>query len=212
MRHAVLMATLAAIACAIATSRVIGQYAGNTGVGGIGAPGAGGQVNPQVNTALYGGGVPASVRYASVGSTSVAMRSEVRYAAWSSGALPSDIRMGYASLGPLNPAGPLAYIPPAKPSYLPSPSTATPAAAGSSAFSNTAIRYASRAPGSASSTYVAPVSAGARPMGSQSMTGGPINAGPINAGPINTAVGAPAPINPAINRGPINAGAIRYSP
>ena len=161
---------------------VVAQYAKPVQSGG----GGGGQVNPQVNTALYGGGVPASVRYSGVGSTSVPMASEVRYAAWSSGALPSDIRMGHASLGPMHPAGPLAYIPPPGPSYLPKPQTAPPSAVGGAAYTNASIRYsAPAAPAGAAprSPYVAPASVTPAPISS-----GPINAGPINSGPINGSV------------------------
>ena len=148
---------------------------------------SGGQVNPQVNTALYGGGVPASVRYSSVGSTSVAMRSEVRYAAWSSGALPSDIRMGHASLGPLHPAGPMAYIPPPGPSYLPKPQTAPPSAIGGAAYTNPSIRYSAPA-GIPSSTYIAPRSVAPAPVSSPLVSSGPVSSGAINSGPINGSV------------------------
>jgi hypothetical protein len=147
---------------------------------------SGGQVNPQVNSALYGGGVSASVRYAGVGSTSVAMGSEVRYASWTSGALPSDISMGRASLGPLHPAGPMAYVPPPKPSYMPSPSTSVPQAVGKGAFDTGSIRYSgSRA--SSTATYMAPQSVGGA-VSRAAPVGGQVNAGPINAGPISGAV------------------------
>jgi len=173
---AVAAATLSILACALSSAWVLAQYT---------KPGqSGGQVNPQVNTALYGGGVPASVRYSSVGSTSVPMSSEVRYAAWSSGALPSDIRMGYASLGPMHPAGPLSYIPPPAPSYQPKPQTAPPSASGGSAYTNASIRYSTHAapvPAASGSAYVAPVAPA--PVSS-----GPITAGPINSGPINGSV------------------------
>src|SRR5438046_3775493 len=119
---------LPALICALAGAWVLAQ---------LGKPSqSGGQVNPQVNTALYGGGVPASVRYANASSTSTPMASELRYAYVKSGALPSDIRMGYAALGPITPGGPMAYIPPSTPSYLPQPATAPPSALGSAAYSN----------------------------------------------------------------------------
>src|SRR5690348_15386563 len=75
----------------------------------------------QVNRQIYGnaGPSPASVRYAPqyLGATATAMPSsvllpsEVRNAYVRSGALPSDIRMGYNAIGPLAPGGAIAYIP-----------------------------------------------------------------------------------------------------
>jgi hypothetical protein len=171
----------AALAIAFSGAWVLGQYAKPVQSSAVG------QVNPQVNTALYGGGVPASVRYSGVGSTSVAMGSEVRYAAWSSGALPSDVRMGYANLGPMHPAGPLAYIPPPAPSYTPKPQTAPPPAIGGAAYTNASIRY-SAPTGAAGSTYVAPRSVAPAPVASPLVSPGPINSGPINSGPINGSV------------------------
>ncbi len=148
-----------------------------------------GQVNPQVNTELYGGGVSASVRYANMYSSSRPMDSELRYAYAASGALPSDIRMGYAALGPLTPSGPMAYIPPSTPSYMPQPSTAPPAALGSAAYSNASVRYSGAGPGSASSSsYVAPRSVSSASISPGLVSQGPINSGPINSGPINGAV------------------------
>src|SRR5688500_10629138 len=115
------------------------------------------------------------------------MGSEVRYAAWSSGALPSDIRMGHASLGPMHPAGPLAYVPPPVPNYLPKPQSAPPSAIGGAAYTNASIRYSSPA-GAAGSTYVAPKSLTPAPVSSPLVSSGPINCGPINSGPINGSV------------------------
>ena len=76
------------------------------------------QVNPQV----YRGGAPSSspgaVRYSTslLANSSQALPSQVRYAAFTSGALPSTIKMNYNAMGPLAPGGALAYIPPA-PNY-----------------------------------------------------------------------------------------------
>ena len=171
------------------------QYPVNTRVGG------GGQVNPQVsrqvNVGLQGTPMTGSVRYAP---TSVAMQSEVRNAYWQSGALPSDIKMGYAALGPLTPGGAMDYIPP-KPNYLTKPSAAPPAPMGSSAFSTGSIRYA---PAPALSWSGAPAAAAAKPM-----TPAPL-ASPNLAGRTMTPV---APMSHApMNSGPINTGAIRYAP
>lgn len=168
-------ALCAALAIAFSGAWILAQFAKSN------------QVNPQVNTALYGGGVPASVRYSSVGSTSVPMASEVRYAAWSSGALPSDIRMGRASLGPMHPAGPLAYVPPPGPSYLPKPQTAPPAAVGSSAYSNASIRYSAPAM-NLGSTYVPAISVAPAPVSAPLVSSGPINSGPSNSGSISGSV------------------------
>jgi len=143
----------------------------------------GGQVNPQVNTALYGGGVPASVRYANAGNTSRPMASELRYAYVKSGALPSDIRMGYAQLGPLNPSGPMAYIPSATPSYMPQPNTAPPSAMGASAYSSGSIRYSSPA-AAPSASYVAPRAVTAPQVSRALVSRGPVNSGPVNSGAI----------------------------
>ena len=60
-----------------------------------------GQINPQVNSELYGHGTVNSIKYNSI--SSVPMQSELRHAYWQSGATPSDIRMGYAALGPMTP-------------------------------------------------------------------------------------------------------------
>jgi hypothetical protein len=106
----------------------------------------------QVNTQVYGAGPSNSVRYAEQrGKYSTPMDSEWRHAYWKSGALPSDVRMGYAALGPMNPSGPMAYIPP-KPSYLNKPSGPQPEAKqptnyssnrSSNQSSNQSVRYAS---------------------------------------------------------------------
>ena len=162
---------------ALATAYVLAQYPG-------GAPPVG-QVNPQVNTALYGGGVPASVRYAGAQNSSNPLPSEWKYAAWKSGALPSDIRMGYNAIGPMAQGGPMAYIPSATPNYFPTPSTAPPKAMGSGAYSNASIRYSS--PSAPSAAYVPPVSHSAQ-VSPALVSRGPVNSGPVNSGPINTSV------------------------
>jgi len=74
----------------------------------------------QVNNQIYGNSGP-SVRYGygpgyANYPTSRLMPSENRNLVVRSGALPSDVRMGYASVGPLAPQGFQAYVPPA-PSY-----------------------------------------------------------------------------------------------
>ena len=159
--------------CTVAAAYVLAQYpAGQPAVG---------QVNPQVNTALYGGGVPSSVRYATP-NTSNPLPSEFKYAAWKSGALPSDIRMGYAAMGPMSAGGPMDYIPASTPSYVPKPNTAPPSAMGSAAYSNASIRYSSPAP--ASAAYVPPVSH-SNQVSPALVSRGPVNSGPINSGPIN---------------------------
>ena len=163
---------VAAAAVCAASAWIFAQLPHQTGIF------TAGQVNPQVNTALYGGGVPASVKYANAGSTSMPMQSEVRYAYWKSGALPSDIRMGYAELGPMTPAGPMAYIDAAKSNYVPTKSSAPPTAMGSAAFSGGgSIRYSSSPAPSAS--YIAPKS-----VSPALVSQGPINPGPINGGAI----------------------------
>ena len=162
---------LAAAAVCAASALLFAQLPHQTGI-------FTGQVNPQVNTALYGGGVPASVKYANAGSTSTPMQSELRYAYWKSGALPSDIRMGYAQIGPMNPQGPMAVIDAATPNYMPVKSTAPPAAMGSAAFSGGgSVRYSSSPAPSAA--YVPP-----RSVSPALVSQGPINSGPINGGAI----------------------------
>jgi hypothetical protein len=107
-------------------------------------------VNTQVNTQVYGAGPSNSVRYAQQrGTYSQPMNSEWRHAYWKSGALPSDVRMGYAALGPMTPSGPMAYIPP-KPSYLDKPAPTAPAPSRPTNFSTNqstsqSVRYATNA-------------------------------------------------------------------
>jgi hypothetical protein len=97
----------------------------------------------RVNTQVYGGGVSNSVRYAQQRDRySTAMNSEWRHAYWKSGALPSDVRMGYAALGPMSPSGPMAYIPP-KPSYLNKPAAPQPQAQRPASYTSPSVRYSS---------------------------------------------------------------------
>ena len=129
-------------ACAAAS--VWAQYRVDTRYTGVNQ-----QVNTRANTQLYGSsGVGGSVRYAGRQGTSEPMNSEWRHAYWKSGATPSDIRMGYAALGPLDPRGPMAYIP-QKPAYTqrsgvaapPPPSTTLP-----KTYSTGSVRYSSPRP------------------------------------------------------------------
>jgi hypothetical protein len=76
----------------------------------------------QVNRQVYRGGVqstsPGAVRYSTslLANSSQALPSQVRYSAFTSGALPSELKMNYNAIGPLAPSGAMAYIPPA-PNY-----------------------------------------------------------------------------------------------
>jgi hypothetical protein len=67
------------------------------------------QVDNRMNGELYGGGTGSGMRYAMP--QSELLPSEVRNAAWCSGALPSDIRLNRLSIGPLAPWGSINYIP-----------------------------------------------------------------------------------------------------
>ena len=147
-----------------------------------------GQVNPQisrqVNVGLQGTPMTGSVHYAP---TSIAMSSEVRQAYWQSGALPSDVRMGFASLGPMTPGGAIDYIPP-KPSYLTKPAGAPPAPSGSKAYSTGSIRYAPPAlPATGTAQIVSPNLAGTSMSFAAPMSAGAINSGPVNTGSIRYA-------------------------
>lgn len=68
------------------------------------------QLNPQLNTELYGRGV-GSVRSANLPFHQAALTSDWRHNAFLSGSLRSDIRGQYLLQGPLAPSGPTAYIP-----------------------------------------------------------------------------------------------------
>lgn len=77
----------------------------------------------RVNNQIYGNSGP-SISYAGGHSSygqatgsSVAMQSEVRNAAFRAGAMPSEVRMNYAALGPMMQGGPMAYIPASGPRY-----------------------------------------------------------------------------------------------
>jgi hypothetical protein len=129
-----------------------------------------GQVNPQLNTEIYGRGTTTgSVRYTPA-STSMAMNSEVRYAAWSSGATPSSIRANYGRIGPLAPGGAMDYIPAAQ-SYAAPVNRAPPEAMGSAAFSTGSVRYST------------PRSSQANLASSAQISSALVSAGPITAGP-----------------------------
>jgi hypothetical protein len=93
------------------------------------------QVNPRVDNSLYGAANSGSVRY-SGGSSSVAMRSEVRHAYYQSGALPSDIKMNQNAAGPMTQGGNMAYIP--KPMHAPGTGY-TPRPQGHSAYSTGSV-------------------------------------------------------------------------
>jgi hypothetical protein len=129
------------------------------------------QVQTQVNPELNGRGMTNSVRYSNV-PTSYALPSEVRYAYWKSGALPSEIQMNAAAIGPMAPGGPIAYVPP-PPSYQTKPATPIPAP---QTFSTGAtIRYS--AP---SNSYTPPAYSSSAAVAPSMVSQGPINAGPIN--------------------------------
>jgi hypothetical protein len=107
-------------------------------------------VSMQVNTELRPSSQSsASIRYAQDRAYSRPMNSEFRHAYWKSGALPSDVKMGYNIMGPMA-ADPLSYIP-AKPSYAqkPAPTPPTPQRLPPTAYTNQSIRYSSPAPPSA---------------------------------------------------------------
>jgi len=134
----------------------------------------GGQINPQVNNELYGGGVPSSVRYSQTSHMNNPLPSEWRYAARASGSLPSDIKMNYNAMGPMAEGGPMAYIN-NTPTYAPSPNKAPPSAMGHSAYGgNNISSYSS--PGAGSSG--AAMSQGPRnaQMSAPSLSQGPMNA------------------------------------
>jgi hypothetical protein len=140
------------------------------------------QVNPQaprqVNNALYGGGTSGSMRYSWGPSYttkySQALPSEVRYAQIKSGALPSEIRMNAAAIGPMAPQGPIAYVPPARDPYA-KPDRPAPSPQGGAAFSTGAsgtIRYSgsSTASASASPLMSAPMNTSVKSAAAQPAT------------------------------------------
>lgn len=74
-----------------------------------------GAVNNRVGGELYGNNTNmGSVRYAAYSQRTV-LPSEARYATWRSGALPSEIAMNAAAVGPLAPNGAISYVPPPSP-------------------------------------------------------------------------------------------------
>jgi hypothetical protein len=132
------------------------------------------------------------------------MRSELRNAYVRSGALPSDIRMGYAAVGPLSPSGPLAYIPPAPNYRAPAGSTVqgnyvnTMSVTANSMTANNlnSIRY--------SGTTAVPQAS--YPTMATNPAPAPANA--LNPGPLNASVSAP--VNPFVASFTGNS-TIRYS-
>ena len=143
------------------------------------------QVNRQVHAGSYGPS-PGSVRYAPqyLGPTSYApgstrmLPSEVRNYYSRSGATPSQIRTGYAAIGPSAPGGQASYLQPA-PTYGrqagPAGNRVNPMVASNSAASAGSIRYANSvpanvglsagvaSPGFTPSVYQAPISMSASP-------------------------------------------------
>src|SRR3954464_4905100 len=99
-------AARATLAVAVVAVAAVAQYQVNRQVGPVYSQGAG------------------SVRYANVAArptvTSNLLPSEARNAYYKSGALPSEIRMNFAAVGPLAPSGVRAYIP------APTPATGRP--------------------------------------------------------------------------------------
>src|SRR4051794_21035251 len=70
-----------------------------------------GQVQTRVGGELYGNNPNmGSVHYAARSQPNL-LPSEARYATWRSGALPSEIAMNAAAVGPLAPNGAISYIP-----------------------------------------------------------------------------------------------------
>jgi hypothetical protein len=183
-RRASAAAKLLTIACA--TAWVWGQTRVDNRVGV--------QVNTRVNNQLYGDGgrTGASIRYAQATQSSVPMRSEVRHAYWQSGATPSDLRMGYAALGPMAPGGVMSYIP-AKPDYTQRrPSTPAPtqrpryAGTGQSTYTGQSVRYSSpSAPGPSAVRSQAPSRAVTPSKVSSALVAPTINnASPASAGSV----------------------------
>jgi hypothetical protein len=169
--------------------------------------------NTRVNNGLYGAGTVGSVQYARgpVHQTSQ-LRSEVRHAYWKSGALPSDVKMNYAAMGPLASGGAISYIPSSKeyassktvvqdplkqpPSMqrravppAPAPSSVTTTYGGGGTPGLGTVTYSaprSRASQSLSATLAAPTPiAGARPLPAGEIPTGEIPArlGPSSEGP-----------------------------
>lgn len=90
-----------------------------------------GAVNNRVGGELYGNNTNmGSVRYAAYSQRTV-LPSEARYATWRSGALPSEVAMNAAAVGPLAPNGAISYVPPPSPVQsamkMPSPQLYNPA-------------------------------------------------------------------------------------
>jgi hypothetical protein len=147
----------------------------------------------RVNTQVYGAGPSNSVRYAQQrGTYSTPTNSEWRHAYWKSGALPSDVRMGYAALGPMNPSGPMAYIPP-KPSHLNKPAAPQPQAQRPTNYSNESVRYSS-----ASSRYAMPSASPAQRSQTTSASSPQVSSALSPSRPMNSAA-------------PASTGSVRYA-
>jgi len=104
-RHPVARAAVA-LCVLLAAVVALAQWQVNTQVG---------QVNNRVGGELYGNNNIGSVRYSATPQQNL-LPSEARYATWRSGALPSEIAMNAAAVGPLAPNGAISYVP--KPSPL----------------------------------------------------------------------------------------------
>jgi hypothetical protein len=171
------------------------------------------QVNPQVQTQVRVGlgstPMTGSVRYAQ---TSMPMQSEVRYAYAKSGALPSDIRMGYASLGPMTPGGAIDYIPD-PPSWTQSKTGPPPSPQGAAAYGVGSVRYAP-----STSVNSAPLPVAISPSLVQ-----PSNLAIPKASPLPTQPPKPKPMpstpktpstyaSPGATVPPASMGSVRYAP
>jgi hypothetical protein len=144
-------------------------------------PYASNQVNPRVNSALYSTASSGSIRYGL--SSSQPMASELRHAYWQSGALPSDVRMNYAAMGPL--ADRFSYIP-STPSYQSKNMGPAPHAQGAGAYGMGTIRYGGTGGGGApSSTMVSPTL-----MSAPSVSRGSVGAYSVSRGPMSSGMGS----------------------
>jgi hypothetical protein len=136
------------------------------------------RVENRVNTALYSGGRVGSVRYTPAASSQM-LPSEFRYEAVRSGALPSDIRMNYAAIGPNAPGGYQAYLQNPNPIYRPRPKPGPPPP--SPGAPSTLALGSVRNPVEQAATWGASVNPNL-------ISSGPLNSGAFNSGPINNRV------------------------
>ena len=144
-------------------------------------PYASNQVNPRVNNALYSTASSGTIRYGL--NSSQPMMGELRHAFWQSGALPSDVRMNYAAIGPM--ADRFSYIP-STPSWQTRDLGPHPAPQGAGAFGMGTIRYGGTGGGGpVSSTMVNPGL-----MSAPSVSRGPVGAYAVNRGPMSTSMGS----------------------